>query len=127
MATLGSLNLAVKDLDAAIAFYTGLFDFPELPSHRAEHFRLLDAGGLLLGFNDPSFSARYGGLTSGGLLLSFDVPSRADVERLSDKAVALGATLKQPPHDAFFGAVEAMFTDLDGHTFRILAWTTPPK
>ena len=127
MSKLGSLNLAVKDLDAAAGFYSKLFGFPELTTHRAEHFRVLDAKSVLLGFNDSVMAADYGGVSSGGVILSFDVASRADVDRLSAEAVALGATLKVPTRDTIFGAIEAKLTDLDGHAFRLLAWITPPQ
>lgn len=127
MTRLGSLNLAVKDLDAAAAFYSQLFGFPELTQHRAEHFRVLDANNVLLGFNDAAMAADYGGVTSGGVILSFDVETRTEVERLSAAAVALGATLKVPTRDTFFGSIEARLADLDGHTFRVMAWTHPPK
>ena len=127
MIKLGSLNLAVKDLDAAATFYSKLFGFSELTQHRAEHFRVLDANSVLLGLNDSVMAADYGGVTSGGVILSFDVETRAEVEQLSAAAIALGATLKVPTRDTFFGATEARLSDLDGHTFRIMTWTQSPK
>ncbi len=127
MAKLGSLNLAVKNLDSMAAFYAALFGFEELMHHRTEHFRVLDANGVLLGFNDAVTSQDYGGPASGGMILSFDVPDRATIEQLSDDAVKLGAVLKKPIHETSFGAVEAMFDDPEGRAFRVLAWLRAPQ
>ena len=126
MNKLGSLNLAVKDLDAAIAFYGALFDFRELTDYRDEHFRVLDANGILLGFNDSVSAAPYGGFATGGVLIAFDVATPADVERVCQKAVESGGAVKQPPHETKFGAIGALLTDPEGHIFRILAWIKPP-
>jgi len=127
LARLGSLNLAVEDLDAMATFYAALFGFAELTHHRNEHFRVLDANGVLLGFNDAVTSQDYGGPASGGMILSFDVPARADIDKMSEHALKLGAVLKKPIHETSFGAVEAMFADPEGRAFRILAWTQPPQ
>lgn len=126
MNKLGSLNIAVKDLDAAAGFYAGLFGFAEIVTHRSEHFRVLDANGVLFGFNDAVSAAPYGGLATGGLILSFDVPAPADVERISKEAVARGAVLTQAPHETNFGAIGAQLVDPEGHAFRVLAWLRPP-
>jgi uncharacterized glyoxalase superfamily protein PhnB len=126
MNKIGSLNLAVKDLDAEMAFYADLFGFKELTTHRSEHFRVLDANGVLFGFNDAVSAAPYGGLATGGMILSFDVAAPADVERISDQAVARGATLKQAAQETNFGAIGALLIDPEGHAFRILAWLRSP-
>lgn len=123
VAKLGSLNLAVKDIEASAQFYAALFGFSEIANHRTDHFRLLDANGVLLGFNDATSSQDYGGPATGGTLLSFDTTSGADLEQLSAKAVQLGATLKSPARPTNFGATEATFTDPEGRPFRILAWS----
>jgi uncharacterized glyoxalase superfamily protein PhnB len=54
-------------------------------------------------------------------VLAIEVPDRADVDRLHDELVAVGATSQQAPYDAFWGARFAVVADPDGNAVAVMS------
>ena len=112
------------DIEALSSFYATIFDLPEVEELRSEIFVGLDVDGVTLGFSDvkayellnitdwanPSGTAQY---------LTFEVETDDVVESLAAKAVELGATMLHDPYETYYGAYQAVLSDLDGNVFRI--------
>src|ERR1700712_772691 len=106
-ATLSYVNIFARDIVALSQFYIDVFGFTEIEKIRSPIFRGLDTGQSSLGFNAQD---AYGLLkldafsqTSGiKFLLNIDVASMAEVDRMTPKAVALGAQLVKPPYKTYY-------------------------
>ena len=114
--------IVVPDANAAIAFYVAAFG-------AEESFR----------FVEPSGKVRYAELLLGGtrLMLSDPYPEHgvapppdgarsmrlhlyvADVDAVVARALGLGAVLRQPAQDQFYGDRSATVIDLAGHAWHI--------
>jgi uncharacterized glyoxalase superfamily protein PhnB len=60
-------------------------------------------------------------------VLGFKVESREAVDDLVDALEAGGATVQQPPYDAFWGARYAVVSDPDGHAVGIMSPVDPAR
>ena len=130
------ITLAVRDLEAALAFYRdGLgLESPGLtgtefagddttPAGAVAMFRL--DRGLILALYPRSELAkdakiRSGPAQSGEFSLGHLVRSRADVDSLLARAQAAGATITDQPHDRPWGIYSGYFRDPDGHLWEII-------
>ena len=129
------ITLAVDDLERALAFYR---DGLGLPTNGVVATELVDHetgaagaivifeldGGLVLSLyprtdlgKDASVPA--GPPQSGEFSLGQLVASRADVDRILERAAAAGASVT-PPHDRPWGIYSGYFRDPDGHLWEII-------
>src|SRR6202012_1344330 len=97
-AKLSYVNIFARNMVALSQFYIDVFGFTEIEKIRSPIFRGLDTGQSSIGFNAQD---AYGLLkldafseVSGiKFLLNIDVVSMAEVDRMTPKAVSLGAQL----------------------------------
>lgn len=123
-AALSYVNVFARDIVALSQFYIDVFGFTEIEKIRSPIFRGLDTGRSSLGFNAQD---AYGLLkldafseVSGiKFLLNIDVCSEAEVDRLTPKAVALGAQLVKPPYKTYYNWYQAVLLDPEQNVFRI--------
>src|SRR5258706_10951139 len=103
------LDLVVRDMDAALAFYRRLgLDLPEERVWRtasgAHHAEVTMASGVVLHFDSVALTKAYdtGWLTQNGAgstgVIGFSVESREDVDRLYAELTAAGHPGRQPPY-----------------------------
>lgn len=118
------VNLPVKDLDKAIAFFTSLgFTF---------NAQFTDATGTCMIIGENIFAMllteeKFRGFTpkricdsstTTEVLIALSYDSRAEVDDLVDKALAAGGKTHSEPQDHGFMYLRA-FQDLDGHNWEI--------
>ncbi len=119
MAQVGYVCLGVNDFDRACAFWDALA--PELggkklfPTPHGVMYRL-GAGPMIMITRPYNGEAAHPG---NGAMLAINVDSEADVARVYDKALSLGATCegKPGPRDAW--GEFAYFRDLDGNKIAV--------
>ena len=115
--------LVVPDAHAAIAFYVGAFGAKEAfrlndKDGRIGHAELdLGTGRLMLASPYPEFGAHppVPGQPSPISLTLYVL----DVDQVTERAVALGATLISPPEDQFYGDRVARLLDPAGHNWSL--------
>ncbi|MGO1072518.1 VOC family protein [Lysobacter sp. CA199] len=117
------VNLPVKNLDRAVAFYTQL-GYSFNPNFTDEN-----ATSMILGENlfamlvvEPYFQtftkkSLVDAKTHAQTLLAVPVADRAAVDALVDKAIAAGATAHEPKDYGFM--YQRAYDDLDGHTWEV--------
>lgn len=131
MAASLSVFLNVQDIERSISFYKGLgFKVDALHRGRDEAgpVRYADLGyqGAELGLghiainDDPEFRAWVGTPLGAGVVLYLSVP---DVDRIHEKAKALGAVIEHPPEDRSYGRVFSL-NDPDGY---VVSFIKEPK
>jgi len=118
------LNLAVRDMDATLAFYRRLgLRIDAEPG--APHVAVRLANGTLLEFDHvnfvPKWDAGWSGDTGGTTVLGFEVPSREDVDLVYAELTTAGYRGHQPPYDAFWGARYAIVEDPDGNPVGLMS------
>ena len=118
------VNLPVKDLQASVAFFSGLgFTFnPQFTDDTATCMIISDdAYAMLLvesrfqGFTNKKISDA---TTSTEVMMALSADSRDDVDTFADKALATGGTAAMPPIDLGF-MYGRSFYDPDGHHWEI--------
>jgi hypothetical protein len=129
------ITLAVDDLERALVFYR---DGLALETNGVVASDLVDEqtgaagaivifeleGGLVLALYPRTELAKDAGLSadpaqSGAFSLGQLVASRADVDRILERAAAAGAVVT-PPHDRPWGIYSGYFRDPDGHLWEII-------
>ena len=134
------VNLVVRDMDAALAFYTRLgLDVPEgagpewPPGSGARHADLTTANGMRLEFdNQPMARIWHGAARDASAdppraVMSFAFPSRDAVDERYADLVGAGYTARQPPYDAFWGARYAIVADPDGNDVGLMSPIDPDR
>lgn len=118
------VNIAVKDLDRAVAFFTRLgFTFD--PRFTDEHasamivnddtaFMLLDHGRFADFTKKPIVDSN----SATEAILAFSADSRAEVDEIADKALAAGGSVANDPQDHGFMYTRS-FHDPDGHLWEV--------
>jgi uncharacterized glyoxalase superfamily protein PhnB len=118
------VNLAVRDMDRAVAFYRLLGLEIEAPSG-AEHVGVRFANGMALELDNrtfvPMWDSTATGETGGTSVIGFSCESRDEVDQLYARLTSAGARGRQPPYDAFWGARYAMVDDPDGHPVGLMS------
>lgn len=80
-------------------------------------------GGIVLGlypFDRLAQDCRLpGGAPNGSATIAYNTRSKAEVDALLARAVAAGAALHVPAHEAFWGGYSGYFLDPDGHPWEI--------
>ena len=134
---LDQVNLIVRDVAASRAFYAKLgidFGVQDDPVWSRHHVSAVPQPGPAdLDLDSTSFAAHWDeGWPGGtGVVIGFKVETRQAVDDLVAAMTADGATVQQPPWDAFWGARYAVVTDPDGNAVGIMsprddAFRAPP-
>jgi hypothetical protein len=118
-------SILATDVISLSAFYQELFELDGVPSLDSPHFRGLRSGRVIIGFSGPSAYELLNlpkpegdepGLRN---FLTFDVANPDEVDALTTKAIAAGATLRWGPGETYYGAHQATLLDPEGNAFRI--------
>jgi predicted enzyme related to lactoylglutathione lyase len=123
-ATLSYVNVFARDIVALSGFYMDVFGFTEIEAIRSPIFRGLDTGRSSLGFNAQDAYGllkldAFSQVSGVKFLLNIDVASAAEVDRLTPRAVALGAQLVKPPYTTYYNWYQAVLLDPEQNVFRI--------
>ena len=121
---LDQLNLVVRDMDRAVAFYRLLgVELDVTPG--GQHAKATFPNGLLLEVDTvdfvPQWDSGWRGSTGGSTVLGFSLPSREAVDDVYATLVAAGHREHQPPYDAFWGARYAIVDDPDGNPVGLMS------
>jgi len=124
MTRVAYVTLFARDIDRLATFYAQVFGFRELTEYRNDIFRALDAGGIWLGFSAISAYellgiAEYASASGARSMLTIEVDESGQVAELSERGVAAGGRLIQPPHRTYYGAWQAVLADPEDNIFRI--------
>jgi catechol 2,3-dioxygenase-like lactoylglutathione lyase family enzyme len=129
---LDQVNMVVRDMDAAVAFYRRLgLDIPDYTPEWDAHHRSADVGaGLDFDLDSVVFTRQWdegwGGRKNGaGSVVVFKVEAREDVDEIYDDLVGAGYKGQQAPYDAFWGARFAVIEDPDGNAVGIMSPSDP--
>lgn len=117
------MNLAVRDMEAALSFYRRLGWTFERPT--PEHARAVLPNGLRVELDTPEFAATwdtgYRGSTGGSGVLGIETATREEVDDPYRDLLAHGGRARQPPYDAFWGSRFAIVDDPDGYPLGLLS------
>lgn len=124
---MNQLNLAVRDMDATVAFYRRLgLKIDARPG--AQHVAVHLANGILLELDALEFVEQWNtgwrGATGGQVVLGFALPDRSAVDEMYENLTAAGHRPQQPPYNAFWGARYAIVEDPDGNPVGLMS---PPE
>ena len=117
------ITLGCRDVARAAAFYDALgWRRVESP----DGITVFDLLGQALALYPLEDLARDMGrapdsLGTGAATLGHNVADRADVDALTARAKAAGATVLKPPHEVFWGGYIAYLADPEGHVWEF-AW-----
>lgn len=118
-------SLLVAEPDRSVAFYADVFGLPEVASLASPHFRGLRIGPTVLGFSGPKayellhLTEPAPGAVGVDTFLTFEASTIEEVDELTARAQAHGATVLAPPAETYYGAWQAVLADPDGHVFRV--------
>lgn len=127
---LNQLNLVVRDMERAAAFYRALgVDLAVAPD--GQHASATMPRGFLLELDTvdfvPQWDSGWSGGTGGSTVLGFALDSREAVDETYDRLTAAGHRGHQRPYDAFWGARYAIVDDPDGNPVGIMSPIDPPR
>ena len=128
---LAQVNLVVKDMDAAVAFYRRLgmtvrFDGGEWPAGSgARHVALDNGDGPIFELDNHQMAGIYHAAWRGGggppVVCNFTLASRSAVDDCYRALTADGYAGRQEPYDAFFGSRYAVVGDPDGNDVGLMS------
>jgi uncharacterized glyoxalase superfamily protein PhnB len=125
------VNLVVRDMDAAVAFYRRLgVDIPDFgPEWDAHHRSATMANGLDLDLDSVTFAQQWdaGWPGGSGCVIGFKLASRDEVDRVYSDLTGEGYHGQQPPCDAFWGARYAIVEDPDGNAVGLMSPIDPER
>jgi len=135
---LNQLDLVVRDIDAAVAFYRRVgLEIPDTAIWRtasgAHHVDLNLPNGFHLHFDSlaltKSFNRGWREVAGTGTktIVGFSLPSRQAVDERYADLVAAGYTGSQPPYDTFWGARYAVIEDPDGNHVGLMSPLDPER
>lgn len=129
-AVLDQLNVVVKDMAAAVDFYSRLgLEIPStLPAWQGHHRTFEGAGALDVDLDSAAFARDWNeGWPAGaaGVVLGFRVASREEVDALYAELTAAGYLGQQAPYDAFWGARYAVVQDPSGNSVGLMSPVDP--
>jgi catechol 2,3-dioxygenase-like lactoylglutathione lyase family enzyme len=127
------ITLGVSDLARSIEFYEQGLGLPRMQSPPEVAFFTLN--GTWLGLygrealaEDAQVSADGSGFR--GVALAHNLASEAEVDKLYEEVLAVGATPVKQPQKVFWGGYSGYFADPDGHLWEVahnpFAWVGPP-
>ncbi|HZP29621.1 MAG TPA: VOC family protein [Acidimicrobiia bacterium] len=129
------VNLVVRDMDTALAFYRRLgLALPDdagpewPPGSGARHADVTMPNGARLEFDNPEMAAIWHSAPqSAGVVLGFSLASREAVDERYADLVAAGYEGRRPPYDAFWGARYAIVADADGNDVGLMSPIDPDR
>ena len=132
---LSGLNLVVRDVDAALAFYRALgLEIPESTIWRtdsgAHHVDVAMPNGLGLDLDSEQLAGSYNaGWRPDGprSVIGFSLPTREAVDERYAALTGAGYSGLQPPYDAFWGARYAIVADPDGNHVGLMSSIDPAR
>jgi uncharacterized glyoxalase superfamily protein PhnB len=124
------VNLVVRDMDEAVAFYRQLGLAIEA-EQGSEHVSVSFPNGASLDFDSvefvPMWDSGWKGATGGSTVLGFSLASREAVNDLYGALTAAGYAGRQQPFDAFWGARYAIVDDPDGNGVGLMSAIDPQR
>ena len=131
-AVLDQINIVVREMDAAVAFYQKLgIDIPQTLSEWQPHHRTADIEGAVdVELDSASFAAQWdAGWPAGksGVVVGFRVATRDDVDALYRELADAGHAGQQEPYDAFWGARYAIVEDPSGNAVGLMSPVEPER
>ena len=131
---LEQVNLVVRDMDAAVAFYRRLgLNIPDAPAAWAEwdpHHRNAVKEGDAVEFELDSrpFAQQWNpGIGDGRAVLTFRTPDRETVDKIHADLTGAGYRSQLEPWDAFWGARFAIVEDPDGNAVGLMSPMDPSR
>jgi predicted enzyme related to lactoylglutathione lyase len=121
---LSYVNIFARDIVALSQFYIDVFGFTEIEKIRSPIFRGLDTGQSSIGFNAQDAYGllkldAFSEVSGVKFLLNIDVASMEEVDRMTPKAVSLGAQLIKAPYTTYYNWYQAVLLDPEQNVFRI--------
>jgi len=116
------ITLGVNDLEKSVKFYQEGLGFPKMDSPPDVAFFTLNGSWLGL-YNreslaeDASVSSEGSGFE--GITLSHNVSSEAEVDRIIDQALSIGAISAKTAQKTSWGGYSGYFKDPDGHLWEV--------
>ncbi len=129
---LDKLNIVVRDMDAAVAFYRRLgIEIPDtLPEWQAHH-RTVNVGGEVdLDLDSTAFASQWDAgwpASQPGVVVGFRLATREDVDELYEELTGAGHVGQQAPYDAFWGARYAIVEDPSGNAVGLMSPIDPAR
>lgn len=132
---LSGLNLVVRDVEAAVAFYRCLgLEIPESTIWRTEsgahHVDVAMPNGLGLDLDSQQLAKSYNaGWSPDGprSVIGFSLPTREAVDERYAELTGAGYSGLQPPYDTFWGARYAIVEDPDGNHVGLMSPLDPAR
>jgi uncharacterized glyoxalase superfamily protein PhnB len=129
---LDQVNVVVRDMDAAVAFYRrlGVEIRDTAPQWDRHHRSAVMPDGIDFDIDSSVFAEHWDeGWTAGatGVVVGFRVEARETVDAIYADLTAHGAAGRQPPWDAFWGARYAIVEDPDGNAVGIMSAMDPAR
>jgi catechol 2,3-dioxygenase-like lactoylglutathione lyase family enzyme len=116
------ITLGVADLERSREFYERLGWRRSMAN--TEGIAFFQTGGMALGLyprqelaKDANVSAHGEGFS--GIALAYNARTRAEVDAVLNQAIAGGAKLVRPAHEAFWGGYSGYFADPDGYAWEV--------
>jgi predicted lactoylglutathione lyase len=124
MAHLSYVNVFAADVVALSRFYMDVFGFAEVEAIRSPIFRGIDAGNCCIGFNAHDAYEllkldAYRDTKGVKFLLNIDVEDTESVDRITERAAGLGATLIKAPYKTYYNWYQSVLLDPEGNVFRV--------
>lgn len=129
---LKQINLVVRDMMAAVDFYSRLgVEVAATESQwELDHRNVQSPDGLDFDLDSSTFAATWNkGWPSGqaGAVVGFSVVRRDTVDAIYADLTGAGYVGQQPPYDAFWGARYAVVADPDGTSVGIMSAIDPSR
>jgi len=122
------LNLVVRDMEAAIAFYRrlGVTIRDTDPEWMPHHRNMVTPDGVDLDLDSVEFAKQWnrgwpGGSGGNTGVIGFSLASRQSVDDTYADLVTAGYRSQQEPYDAFWGARYAVVEDPDGNAVGLMS------
>ena len=131
---LDSINIVVRDVDAAVTFYQKLgMDIPQTLPEWQLHHRTAAVDGeidVAVDFDSSEFAAQWNAgwpAETTGVVIGFRIASREEVDALYQELTGAGHVGQQPPYDAFWGARYAIVLDPSGNSVGLMSPVDPAR
>jgi catechol 2,3-dioxygenase-like lactoylglutathione lyase family enzyme len=129
---LDQINMVVRDMDAAVAFYRRLgLEIADYTREWDAHHRSADVGpGIDFDIDSVVFARQWdegwnGNKKGAGCVIQFRVGTREEVDEIYNDLIGAGYKGQQAPYDAFWGARFAVVEDPDGNAVGLMSPADP--
>ncbi len=129
---LDKLNIVVRDMDAAVAFYRrlGIEILDTLPEWQAHHRTAAMGDEVDLDLDSTAFASQWDAgwpASRPGVVVGFRLATREDVDELYEELTGAGHVGQQAPTDAFWGARYAIVEDPSGNAVGLMSPVDPAR